>query len=347
MVKLISILLFAASVGSTGIEVSDIATRSDSASALNGLKSIDYIFQDSHNNYWIASNGQGVYYYDGKTTRHYTVADGLPSDDVWTIQEDARHTLWFSTRDGFAQFDGKGFRDLTFLIHHAPLGQPVFDQKGIFFPHLNGVCYYDGVVFTNLRITPPDYKDPETNLYRPFGVYCTLLDSDGKLYLGTQEKGVGIKEGTSVRFLKEHDLAGPAVRTIFKDSKGIFWFGNNGGGLFRFDGTTLRNITEEQNLSNAEFLHGKTLVDKPGSLARVFAINEDKNGNLWIGTADAGVWKMDTTGQLSNYTEKDGLSGKQVTGIFKNRMGELMFVSNGDMISVFDGLRFTKFTINN
>jgi ligand-binding sensor domain-containing protein len=308
-----------------------------------GIHSIDAIFQDSHNHYWIATNGNGVYYHNGKTIQHYTVADGLPSDAVWTIQEDARHTLWFSTRDGFAQFDGSGFRDLTYLIHNAPYGHPVLNQKGIFFPQLNGVCYYDGFTFTNLRLTPSDYKDPETNLYRPYGVYCTLLDSNGTLYLGTQEKGICIKTGTTLRFLTEHDLAGPAVRVIFKDSKGILWFGNNGGGLFRYDGTTLRNITEEQNLGNAAFLHGKKLVDKPGSLARVFAINEDNSGNLWIGTPDAGVWKMDPAGRLSNYTEKDGLSGNSVTGIFKERNGELLFVSNGDSISTFDGKRFVHF----
>lgn len=305
---------------------------------------IDHIFQDAHNNYWIATNGQGVYFYDGKTTVHYTQADGLPSDFVWSIQEDARHTIWVSTRDGVCQLQGTAFRNLSFLIEHAPPGNPVLSNTGIFFSHLNGICYYDGITFTNLKITPPGYKDSETNLYRPYGVYCTLLDKQGRLFLGTQEKGVCIKKGASTTFLTDKDLAGPAVRAIYQDSKGITWFGNNGGGLFRYDGDTLRNITEENKLGNEEFLRGRKLVDKPGSLARVFAINEDKAGNLWIGTPDAGVWKLDSTG-LTNYTEKDGLSGKSVTGIFKNREGDLLFVSNGDAISVFNGQRFTTFKL--
>jgi hypothetical protein len=64
----------------------------------------------------------------------------------------------------------------------------------------------------------------------------------------------------SLTWFKEKGLAGPAVLGLFEDSKGIFWFGNNGAGLFRYDGKVLTNFTEEKGLNNADFL----ATSKPG-----------------------------------------------------------------------------------
>lgn len=48
------------------------------------------------------------------------------------------------------------------------------------------------------------------------------------------------------------DVAG--VRAIFEDSEGNFWFGNNGSGLFKFDGKQLTNITKTFHLENEMFV---------------------------------------------------------------------------------------------
>lgn len=206
---------------------------------------------------------------------------------------------------------------------------------------LHGICYYDGKSFANFTIHPSSYTPPANTNYRSYGVYCTLVDKSGKVWFGTQEKGVCVYNGINFSFIDNKDLAGPAVRSIFQDKSGILWFGNNGGGLFRYDGKTLRNITEENNLINYEFLREKKLIDKQGSLARVFAINEDDEGNLWVGTVDAGVWKYDGR-NLTNYSSKDGIPGNSVYVIFKDKKGKLWFVSNGETLLHFDGQKFYK-----
>jgi ligand-binding sensor domain-containing protein len=77
-------------------------------------------------------------------------------------------------------------------------------------------------------------------------------------------------------------------------------------------------------------------------LARVFSINEDKNGLLWIGTIDAGVWSYDGT-NLKQYTERDGLTGSAIWTISKNNAGDLLYVTNGEKICTFDGKKFQEF----
>lgn len=306
-------------------------------------KNIDYIFQDKNDIYWFASNGEGVYRFDGETIIHFTIKDGLCSNFVWKVVEDRNGKLWFVTRDGFCILDDNKFIDYTDTIKNAPYGKLSYTSGGVFFNHLNGICFYDGKSFLNFIINPSTYTPPTNTYYRPYEVYCTLVDQSGNIWFGTQEKGVCVYDTKTFSFIDSKDLGGPAVRSIFQDKNGILWFGNNGGGLYQYDGKTLRNITEEKNLTNYEFLKERKFVDKEGSLARVFAINQDNYGNIWIGTVDAGVWKYDGA-NLTNFTTKDGLSGNAVYVIFKDKSGRLWFVSNGEKIFHFDGQKFLEVT---
>jgi hypothetical protein len=77
-------------------------------------KNIRSIFQDRNGNYWIGTNGAGVYRYDGKTLIQFTVKDGLSNDQVQSIQEDKSGNIWFGTGVfGVCRFDGKAFTTFT------------------------------------------------------------------------------------------------------------------------------------------------------------------------------------------------------------------------------------------
>ncbi len=306
-------------------------------------KNLDCIFQDSRNHYWFGSNGEGVYRYDGQRLVHITKEDGLCSNFVWSVQEDIQGHIWFSTRDGICRFDGSRFTDMTKAIQTAPFGPLRGLKTGLFFNSGDGIACVDGTHLSNFVIHPDNYAPEKSTLYRPYAMYSNLVDSKERMWFGTQEMGVCCYDGTSISWLNQKDLGGPAVRAIFEDRDGILWFGNNGGGLFRYDGIKLRNITEENKLGNYVFLRAKQPVNKPGSLARVFAINQDRHGNLWAGTADAGAWRWDGK-HWKNFTAEHGLSGTSVTVIYKDKSGELWFISNGDSICRFDGNEFVSFS---
>jgi ligand-binding sensor domain-containing protein len=175
-----------------------------------------------------------------------------------------------------------------------------------------------------------------------YGVYSILKDKKGNLWFGTQAEGVCRYDGKTLTWFKEKALAGPAVLSLFEDSKGNIWIGNNGTGLFLYDGNTLTNFTEEKGLNNPEFKSSGKLG--LGTLSRIYSINEDNKGNIWIGTVDAGVWKYDGT-HLTNYTTKDGLTSNAVNTIFKDKNGELWFGTDGEGICKFNGTTFSEFII--
>lgn len=303
-------------------------------------QNIDFIWQDQKGNYWFASNGQGVYYYDGKTLKNITQQQGLCSNYVLDIQEDIEGHLWFSTREGVCMFDGKSFVDYTEKVSHATTGKWRYTPQGIILRHLNGLCYYDGMSFMGFSIDPKVDDYAKTDMNRPYSVYSTLVDNNANVWFGTQEKGVCRYDGNSYTFYNEQGLDKAAVRTLFQDKTGTIWAGNNGAGLFKFDGKGFHNFTDEKKLANPEFL--KTLKAKEGTLARPWSINEDNNGNLWIGTIDSGLWKY-RDGVLTNYTQKDGLTGQSVWKIFKDKKGELWFVVDGNSICKFNGKTFEKY----
>ncbi len=310
-------------------------------------KNIRSIFHDRNGNYWFGTNGAGVYRYDKKTLTQFTVKDGLADNQVINIQEDNLGNIWFGTGIfGISKFDGIKFTTHTdkVKITYGTEKDWKSTNNDLWFYAGGGVLRYSN---SSLTYLPFDQSSSNTQSSAPFslsryGVYCILKDTKGNVWFGTQAEGVCRFDGKTLTWFKEKGLAGPAVLGLFEDSKGNLWFGNNGAGLFLFDGKTLTNFTEEKGLNNADF----KASGKPGlgTLARVYSINEDNNGNIWVGTVDAGVWKFDGK-NLTNYTTKNGLTSNAVNTIYKDKNGELWFGTDGNGICKFNGTAFTEFII--
>lgn len=310
-----------------------------SAPVLDGH--IRCVFQDVKGTYWFGTNTAGVFRYAEPTLTQFTVKNGLASNQVLAILEDANGNIWFSSGDfHLSKFDGKKFTavDQKVKISKDWVSKP----SDLWFGAGGGVWRYrnEELSYRPFEINNKAKQSPYT-LSRS-GVYSVLTVKNGALWLGTQAEGVCCIEGAQIKWFKDKGLASAAVLGLFQDSKGNLWFGNNGSGVFRYDGKTLTNFTEDNKLANPEFkTNGKA---GPGTLARIYAINEDNIGNLWFGTVDAGVWKFDGS-KLTQYTVKDGLTSNAVNTIYKDQKGELWFGTDSHGICKFNGKRFTTFKL--
>ena len=315
-------------------------------------KNIRSIFQDKKGNYWFGTNSAGVYRYDGKTLIQFLEKDGLYNNQVLNIQEDEMGNIWFGTgMFGVSKFDGKTFTTYTDKAHLILNKLSEEDLKiksndlwfyagAGAFHYNNKSCSYLPLDISTLK--PTKSKTSPFQLSR-FAVYSILKDKKGNVWFGTQAEGVCRYDGKNFTWFTEKGLKSSAVLGLFEDTKGNIWFGNNGEGLYRYDGKSLTNFTEEKGLSNKEFkISGKS---SPGTLARIYAINEDDQGNLWIGTIDAGVWKYDGS-KLFNYTTKDGLTSNATNTIYKDKKGELWFGTDENGVCKFNGSFFTRFLVN-
>lgn len=306
--------------------------------AAHPAKDIQYILQDKHSHYWFATYGAGVYYDDGKQLWQYTEKDGLNSNFVIDLKEDNVGNLWFTTSAGLCKFDGKKFTNYSDTLKKVSNISRASEPDDLFFFD-NGIIYrYNGKSFSQFPIHPNTYTPSATDLDRPYGVYCMLKDKNGNLWFGTDQKGVCRFDGKTLTYFTEMGLDKAAVRTIFQDSNGNLWFGNNGYGLFRYDGKSITNFTEKNGLGNLDFINKKTALTDQPNLARVWTINEDPEGYLWIGTVDHGVWKV-IDNHIKNFTTKEGLTSNKVTKIYKDQKNILWFITEGG-VSKFNGKHF-------
>lgn len=123
------------------------------------------LFEDSARNIWITTES-GLFRYNRKTkkTRQYTMADGLPSNLMYSILEDARKQLWISTSKGLVSFDlaTEKIRIYTkangLLTDQFNYNSAYKDASGrMYFGSVKGMVSFNPDEFTTNTIAPPVY----------------------------------------------------------------------------------------------------------------------------------------------------------------------------------------------
>ena len=100
------------------------------------------------------------------------------------------------------------------------------------------------------------------------------------------------------------------IRRIHKDRRGHYWFGTNGDGVLRWNGTKLEGFAIREGF---------------GGVA-VRGIVEDEKGHVWFGT-ERGLTRYDGS-SFVNFTKADGLVGDDVWALMIDRKGCLLYTSD-------------------
>jgi ligand-binding sensor domain-containing protein len=310
-----------------------------------------YIFQDSKDNYWFGSNGEGVYRYDGKTIVNFTTSHGLCSDSIRQIQEDRNGCMYFSTLGGINQFDGKQFTTLHPVKSQDWKKEPndmwfsILGKKGE-----NGPYRFDGTTLFQLEF-PKHYLHDElyangiNPFFSPYEVYCIYKDRKGDMWFGTAVYGACRFDGQSIKWMYEEDLTivpegGTfGIRSIYEDHDGQFWFCN----------TWHRYIFDAQQTAISDRLKynkiagiGNTSIFEGPEYIYFSYIVEDNSGAIWLTTWDRGVFRYDGS-NLVKYAVKDGADEVNLVSMYKDKRGELWLGTLNNGVFKFNGATFEKF----
>ena len=106
----------------------------------------------------------------------------------------------------------------------------------------------------------------------------------------------------------------------------------------QYDGNKLTKLGEKNAAGAKHYVNGP-VSDRPRMLARIFAVSEDNDHNIWFGTVDTGAWRYDGE-TLTNYTHADGLTSFEIQCIYRDKKGELWFGLGNGTVCQFDGERF-------
>lgn len=178
------------------------------------------------------------------------------------------------------------------------------------------------------------------------GIYCGFLDSKGILWFGSNGGGLYSYDGNSyVQFTEENGFLNNQVCTIMEDKAGNLWFGT-AKGLCRYNRKNFTHIPIPQSDTSSVWLDKVYPIVNPN---QVMSILEDKNGDFWIGTNGAGVYRYDGetfTQYLSNEGKfyEDSLQHNIVLSITEDLKGNIWFtsLSHAGVIS-YDGTTFTHY----
>jgi len=269
------------------------------------------LFEDSDEDLWIGTNFGGVFQYDtrNKTTMSYDIANGLPSNFVFSIAEGAKGNMWIGTWDGgIARIEESGLRifNHTNGLHGNAIRCMVRDHEGnmLIGTNANGLDIFKGERFVSFN--------EADGLIEP-QVYAVMEDDQGKVWLGTNG-GISILDpnGRSTARVKnltmqQGELTSNEVRDLVQDRKGNVWIGTENGGLFEFDPRTYK-FRYDLEISGSI----------PGNQVTALALGE--GNELWVGTVN-GLIRY-TPGSIPiTITTNDGLAGGQVTSIYRDPKG--------------------------
>jgi ligand-binding sensor domain-containing protein len=196
------------------------------------------VFQDKKDNFWFGSKNQGVYKYDGENLVLFSIQDGLSDNAIVGIQEDNRGNIYFDTPSGVSQFDGHTFTTLIVIDSDSTQQEWTLEPHDLWFNMGwggNGPYRYDGQSLYSLAF-------PRTSQADAF--YARYPDASYSPY---------------------------GIYTMYKDRKGLMWFGTAALGVCRYDG------------KSHSWLYEKQLTEtSAGGDFGIRSIIEDKDGYFWF-----------------------------------------------------------------
>lgn len=209
-----------------------------------------------------------VWYRNGRTTL-YGEKDGIPGQAIMSMVADGRGGMILGTERGLARWrDGR----------IEPLGPPELSSAGV----MSLARDSRGRIWLGRATGGPVILDGDsiTVLDAARGgsdqsVWDMREDARGRMWVGTNGDGVLLVDGDSVLRMGTRDgLASPFIWQVVVDSRGDSWlFGNQG--LDRVSGGRITHYGRGDGLRELE--------------GTATAAVEDREGNLWFGTAEGAM----------------------------------------------------------
>lgn len=304
-------------------------------------------FIDRQYNYWVTNSSNHTYIYNTKACRWFSgtksyfqflgitapVSDFLIRD----MKEDGQGRLWIATEhDGLYIVDTQK-RTFEHILANSNNPNTIPDNT------LERI-YIDksGAIWVGTYKNGAAYYSPTLSLYStlPVGDICTMTeDAEGNYWLGTNDNGI-ICYNPTTQSQRHYDasqarLSSNVIVSSLRAKDGTLWFGSYNGGLTHWANGTF----------TASYTKGK---DNKGLINNsVWALAEDKQGRIIIGTLGSGIQiLLPATQKFVNINSlNSALPSDYIASVCIDKKGRIV-VGHSQGISFIDPktLKVTNFT---
>ncbi len=258
---------------------------------------LNQLIETADGSLWMTGDNHGVIRYQNGAFRNYTIADGLPSDEIRRLTFAAPENLLcaISTADA-ACFNGEKFVTANIGYRFTDKPFPYLDNKGAVWQNERNRLRRIGKDGAQQIFPLPNNFTIEHHL-NPF------QDSKGNFWAAGDTTLLRFAGGKVDKFLPVDGLPADYITTTFEDSRGTLWFGGRSGGVTIFKDGKFKLLTEKDGLISSD----------------INLITEDREGGVWVGT-DGGLMRFSPQ-IITTYSAADGLSANNVYPILETRDG--------------------------
>jgi ligand-binding sensor domain-containing protein len=251
--------------------------------------------------------------------RNYSVEDGLPFVQVYTIFQDTKGYLWSGGYGGLSRFDGRDFDNFS-----PRNGLPNFwvtsitqdSRDDLWIGTIQGASRFSNGKFENFDTTnglPDNY------------VNCILHDERNLLWFGTA-KGLCTYNGETFSQFGKDAPQKTSILCFYQEiNSSRIWMGTSDG-IYVFE--------------NNAFTHYQL---SPFLDRKVNAIAQDKDGHILAGTSD-GLFRLDN-GHFNLLLTPQGFEMPSVSSLMTDREGITWIGANNGLFS-YDGTTFKSYRVS-
>ncbi len=340
--------------------------RFDHLSTIDGLSqnSVNDIFQDSEGFIWLATQ-EGLNRYDGYEFVKYTMEGemDMAGNFLWSIVEDVNGNIWTASSSGATRLDWRngqsthfrisadekfrGQKNQVLRVHNQGEKIAITFAEGAY--SIDPLAFNDSanVLLTAQHIMQTDINPPGLRFYNaiilkneeylltdsyligsdsvplPSGYGCSRFKSE--LFLWDEGMFVGTHNG--LLYFNTKNLQFEIISCLKDGINEIIWGPDNDelwvatdNGIVLFDPKSMS--------CNGRIQSGDGENDLMSNV--IAALMKDKDGIIWIGTANGGVNIYDPMKDRFKFlTKENGFSDKAVWSVFQTEEYLLVGVDNG------------------
>lgn len=271
--------------------------------------------------------------------KSYSIEDGMPVSTVLEMIQDSRGYIWLGTQGGgVSRFDGYNFVNFNSekgLVNNT-IRTILEDSKGnLWFGTDNGISFYDGYLFRTIN------KDDGLSGTQVLKIY---EDRQNNIWAGTDEglNKIGFVNNYDSVNIKTYSyidgLSYNLIFDIYEDRYKRLWLAFYGGGI------NILTFSDSAGLQVDKLFRGTIPSDF------ILSIEEDKEGNLWFGTFDEGVFKIEgftdsSLGRIKTFNLNNGFPDNTVWDILSDNDGNIWFGTDKAGIVKYDQDQFRNYSI--